>query len=91
MSIYEYDFEKHMKQEREENWIEGHEVGHKEGVKAGAIGQQKENIFDLLEDLGEIPEELRSKIMDESDLQILKKWLKLAVRTESLEDFQNRM
>ncbi|MGN1166413.1 MAG: hypothetical protein ACI4S2_08335, partial [Lachnospiraceae bacterium] len=83
VSIYEYDFEKHMKQEREENWIEGHE--------AGVMDQQKENIFDLLEDLGEIPKELRSKIMDESDLQILKKWLKLAARAESLEDFQNRM
>lgn len=83
VSIYEYDFEKHMKQEREENWIEGHEVG--------VMDQQKANIFELLEDLGEIPEELRSKIMDESDLKILKKWHKLSARAESLEDFQNRM
>ena len=79
VSIYEYDFEKHMKQEREENWMAGHELG------------VKESIFDLLEDLGEIPEELRSKIMDESDIQILKKWLKLAARAESLGDFQNRI
>ncbi|MGN0332608.1 MAG: hypothetical protein ACI4D9_06250 [Lachnospiraceae bacterium] len=79
VSIYEYDFEKHMKQEREENWMAGHELG------------VKESIFDLLEDLGEISEELQSKIMDESDLQILKKWHKLSARAKSLEEFQNKM
>ncbi|MGN1166418.1 MAG: hypothetical protein ACI4S2_08360 [Lachnospiraceae bacterium] len=30
VSIYEYDFEKHMKQEREENWNAGHEAGVKD-------------------------------------------------------------
>lgn len=41
MSIYEYDEEKHMRQEREENWrdgneaglIQGREEGRKEGIK----------------------------------------------------------
>lgn len=31
MSIFEYDQEKHMRQEREEAWAEGHSAGLKEG------------------------------------------------------------
>lgn len=35
MSIFEYDQEKHMRQEREEAWAEGHSTGLKEGRAAG--------------------------------------------------------
>ena len=31
VSIYEYDEEKHMRQEREASWEEGREVGREEG------------------------------------------------------------
>lgn len=34
VSIYEYDEEKHMRQEREENWRDGNEAGKQEGIKA---------------------------------------------------------
>lgn len=33
VSIYEYDQEKHMRQEREQSWQEGHEAGEKSGEK----------------------------------------------------------
>ena len=36
MSIFEYDQEKHMKQEREAAWEEGHRVGIEEGHRAGS-------------------------------------------------------
>ena len=35
MSIYEYDQEKHMRQEREASWEEGREEGIEEGIKKG--------------------------------------------------------
>ena len=35
MSIYEYDEEKHMRQEREASWEEGREVGREEGREEG--------------------------------------------------------
>ena len=35
MSIYEYDEEKHMRQEREASWEEGREEGIEEGIKKG--------------------------------------------------------
>ena len=41
----------------------------------------------LLENLGEISEELRAQIMAEKDLQVLSKWLKLAAKADSMEAF----
>ena len=35
VSIYEYDEEKHMRQEREASWEEGREEGIEEGIKKG--------------------------------------------------------
>lgn len=35
MSIYEYDQEKHLRQEREASWEEGREAGIREGREAG--------------------------------------------------------
>ena len=32
MSIYEYDEEKHMRQEREQNWEDGHTEGYVEAL-----------------------------------------------------------
>lgn len=47
-----------------------------------------ESVLELLEDLGEIPEELKEKIMSQRDMEILKKWHKLAARAESLGQFE---
>ena len=43
MSIFEYDQEKHMRQEREQAWEEGREAGIAEGKAAGIAegGQNK--------------------------------------------------
>ena len=35
MSIYEYDEEKHMRQEREENFQKGFQEGRKDGIQEG--------------------------------------------------------
>ena len=35
MSIFEYNQERHMMQEREAAWYEGHESGRREGVQQG--------------------------------------------------------
>ena len=34
-----------------------------------------------------MPEELRGKILEEKDPEVLKSWLKLAARSASVEDF----
>ena len=48
MSIYEYDQEKHMRQEREASWEEGREAGIKEGKAIKKEALLKEQIQKIL-------------------------------------------
>ena len=45
------------------------------------------SILILLEDLGSVPEEAQKRILSETDSSILDNWIRLARRTESLEQF----
>lgn len=58
-----------------------------EGRQEGRI----ESIFELLEELGRIPEEIREQIQLEQDMQTLSKWHKIAARVESIEEFLDKM
>lgn len=80
MSIFEYNEEETMRRIREDEFEHGREDGKAEG--------KAEDILELLADLGEIPKELREQIVGEHNLDTLKKWLKLAARAESLEEFK---
>ena len=46
------------------------------------------SVLVLLSDLGEVPEELRKKILGEKDLDILKSYLKKASVSKTIEEFQ---
>lgn len=59
--------------------------------KEARIEQLLENITDLLEDYGEIPETLLHRIEAEDDPDTLKRWLKLAARCGSLKAFEEQM
>ena len=50
-----------------------------------------EDIMELLEDYGDIPEELHKKILSEQDPDTLKKWLKLAAKVSSMDEFAAKM
>ena len=41
----------------------------------------------MLESFGEVSEELRSEIMSQSDTEVLKCWLKLALQEKGVESF----
>lgn len=67
------------------NWSEHFiEKGLEEGIEKGI----RQAIIDLLEDLGAVPEDIRSRISVETDLEILRRWHKSAARTESFECFR---
>ena len=51
MSIYEYDEEKHMRQERETFWEDGWAAGIREGEERGREEGREAGKFDLLKDL----------------------------------------
>lgn len=49
------------------------------------------SVLSLLEDAGPVSEELRGRILEETDQETLERWLKLAARTGSIEDFKAQM
>ncbi len=62
-----------------------------EGRAEGRAETAVELIEEFLEELGGIPEELREKINSEKNLGTLKRWHKLAARSESVEQFEQNM
>ena len=52
---------------------------------------QAEDVLELLEELGVIPDEVRERILREKDLDVLTAWLRLAAKTNSIEEFQSKM
>ena len=51
----------------------------------------EEAIFNLLSDYGKIPEDLKEQINNQKDFSILRQWLKLAARADSIEDFRQKI
>ena len=47
-----------------------------------------EAIMDLLEEIGSVPEALGKRIRGQKNLETLREWLKLAARSESVEEFE---
>ena len=72
---------------RAEGKIEGKIEGRAEGKTEG----KAEDILSFLSDVGEVPEVLKEKVMQEQDLEVLQKWLKLAARTESIGEFEKQI
>lgn len=64
--------------------------GLEEGLATGRATLTK-TIQDFLSDLGPIPENITAKIENETNLDTLRHWLKLAARTESLEEFAEKI
>ena len=62
----------------------------KAGREEGALLTRRASIFELLEEMGTISEELEVKIHELSDEEQLKMLLKLASKAESIEDFEEK-
>lgn len=71
----------------EEGWTKGITQGRAEGV----LRRSQQVILELLEDLGDIPEDISDRINREEDLETLRRWLKAAARTESFPAFREIM
>lgn len=78
----EYDYDMDIKVQREE--------AKEEGIVLGERFGKTDSILALLEDLGSIPDDLKDLITNEEDTAILKKWLKLAALSDSIEIFQKK-
>ena len=75
----------YMKMEERERIIR--DEGVEFGKQLGIINGKMEDILELLEDKGEVPEKVKTEIFAETDLEVLKKWLRLAAKSETIEEF----
>lgn len=53
----------------------------------GKAEGKAEDILDFLQEYGPVPEELEEQIMHTQDLELLRKWLKIAARVETVGEF----
>ena len=70
---------------------EAAEQGEARGEERGQVKRSIKCIFEVLEDLGEVPPELREKICEKEDLQLLDMMFTLARKAKSIEDFQAKL
>ncbi len=86
----DFTFERRLEfaeEEKQQAIREAKEQAIMEGRTEGRI----EAILELLEDLGDIPDALKDRIMQQKDAKVLKKWHKLAAKAESISAFEGKM
>lgn len=57
----------------------------------GKVEGKAESVIELLEEIDVVPEQTRDRIMGETDLKVLKRWLKLAAKADSIGQFLKEM
>lgn len=91
MLYTQWNWDDAMAVEREEAYAEGVSQGMAQGIAQGIAKGIAQDILDLLEELGEIPEDVVARIQVEESLDTLRRWHKAAARVESFTDFREKM
>lgn len=55
------------------------------------VDAKRESVCELLEEYGKIPEDLRLRLNEEKDTDVLARWLKVAAKAESIKDFVEKI
>lgn len=79
---------RHIKTSRE---MEGRYMIFEEMMRDEYAAGKIDAILELLEEAGDVSEELKAKIASVSDLKVLSKWLRLAAKAETIEQFVEEM
>ncbi len=94
MCLTEFNEKVFVKGIHEEGYDEGYDdgilIGEAKGMKLGEAKGKAESVIEFLEDCGAPSEPLRALIMSQTDLDVLKKWNKLAARATSIADFEEK-
>jgi hypothetical protein len=62
-----------------------------DGRTEGRAEGRAQSVIDLLENTGEVTEEMKDMILSQSDVATLKEWLRLAAKTNSIEEFKAQL
>lgn len=60
------------------------------GIRQGKVEGRAEDILDILCELGKVSLDLREQVCSQKDDAILRTWLRLAVKAESIQDFEQK-
>ena len=91
MSIFEYDAEKHIRQEKEESYEDGYNAGRTMGKMQGKAEGKAESVLIILKNKGTVSEEISNRILAEKDNNVMDRWLVMALDCESVEAFERGM
>lgn len=84
MLFTEFNMEDALEVRGEEKYEEGLEKGIEKGLSQGRC----QSIIDILESYGEIGDDLKAKIVSETNHEVLKQWLWLAINVKSISGFE---
>ena len=59
-----------------------------EMLQEGRVEERRQMLIEILEEKGEVSEELQKMIREEANLDVLKQWSKMALKAETLEQFK---
>lgn len=90
MTHLDYTWEKRERLIRMEEYADGEAAGIQKGEAAGIRNGKIDSLMEILQELGDIPEVLQTRIESEKDLQVLTSWLKAAARADSLKEFREK-
>ena len=62
-----------------------------EGIKEGAILARQEDILDSLKEKGLLDEELNKIIKSQNDIETLKSWFKIVLKSDNLEKIKEEI
>ena len=79
------------KEARAEGLKEGRAEGRAEGQQEGVYLASVKSIITVLSTKGDVPEDIKEKIKDETDTEVLDKWLMLAAVSPSIEEFEKQI
>lgn len=77
-----------LKRSRE---LEGNYMRFEELLRDSKKEGKVESIIELLQEVGEVSEDLRTRIRRQTNMETLSQWLKLAAKADSVEEFESKM
>ena len=84
-------YEEGLEEGMEKGLEKGLEEGLEKGLEKGRMEILRENILDILSELGDIPSDIRSFLDEQNDVDVLKRLFSIARKTGSLEEFENEV
>lgn len=88
VSIFEYNEELHLANMRREGYEEGLEQGITQGITQGISRGKALAILELLEEIGDVSEELEALVSEQTQDTVLSKWHKWAAKVHNISEFE---